>query len=256
MSYRVGWGGGGNKMYGWEDLVADIEAATGTLVPRRRLEAFVRGIRKGQSGGSAGEQRYAIPEPDRVEGIIRFLSDPDSDGYFCDRSQLLAPIKLQAPFFLQESFGRVNDAESYFEASLPESEAINYLCDESVLHLMVLIGNRARLIDLVDHPGEDKDPEIYSGWLAFSPEELGLIALQHERTGANRVCFVLGVDALIYEGDPPRSLVLLEADYPVDTKSTATLAQARSLSNHVTGGLPARMKLFTRGLDSSETDSL
>ncbi|GEM_PF-2600701 len=280
MSYRNLWRGSSSQKYEWGELASDIEAFCDIELPKNSLENFVRGWyeKSGKGKESAYEpeasstqrfQKFSIPQNDRVEAIISFLTDQSSKGWFCNKEQLLEPPKLQAPFFLQEY---LNYSEISKRCLVPEQFKGSYQScydgtepseDKEIpkclsLHILESIGNGAVIVDLVQsnsysHGNRtvslepiDDESELYSGWAVLSSEENLFVYTKHHRTDRNEFYLSLGFDNKIYSGSPPDALLLLKHDFPEDRISIESESDEPDLINVVKEDLLDKLFLLRR----------
>lgn len=280
MGYRNLWRGNTGQKYEWGELAEDIATFSDIDFPRNSLENFVRGwyeeekIKKSASenseaGAIARVYKYSIPQDDRAEAIIRFLTDKSSKGWFCDREQLLALPKFQAPFFLQEQLNHPNSPKRYL---LPEQLQGDYLShyhgvettenDKKQTHLNLhiagVLGNGAVIVDLVKsgpythgdrttagEPIEDAH-DLYFGWAVLSSEENLFVFTKHFRTNCNMFYLSLGIDNRIYAGDPPEVLVLFAHDFTEDSIPVTGEADERTLLATIEGQMLKKLVLLRR----------
>lgn len=280
MSYRNLWAGSASKKYDWGVLAADIEVFCDITFPKNSLENFVRGWMEDADGkkrspskrkaGTSGDARkFSIPQDDRIEAIIQFLTDKTSKGWFCDRDQLLQSPKFQAPFFLQEQLNQPESSERYltpehlighYQSQHEETEDDvgrgNHRCLR--LHILETLGNGAVIVDLVkSYPYSSGDrtatiepirdaSELYSGWAVLSREENLFLFTKHFRTGRNEFYLSLGIDNKIYLNRSPDALVLLAHDLPADYVSVANDDDGQILLDSVRENLFDKLVLLRR----------
>lgn len=280
MSYRNLWGGSAGKKYEWGELSSDIEYFCDIEFPKNSLENFIRGwyekveekkcsTNEGIVNSVGWVHKFSIPQDDRIEAIIRFLTDKNSKGWFCDQDQLLAAPKFQAPFYLQEHLNHPEISDRYIipEQLMGKYEGQYQGGELDVgrenhrnlgLHIMGAFGNGAVIVDLVKtnpyiHGNRtdtiksiNEEAELYSGWAVLSREENLFLFTKHFRTDCNEFYLSLGIDNKIYSNSPPDALILLAHDFPEDHVSIVSENDEQNLLDTVKENLLKKIILFRR----------
>lgn len=276
MSYRWLKSSELSARYDWGELAADISIYCDTAFPKNSLENFVRGLQRTPSRGNqhsnanhrsaTSMHRFSIPQPDRIEAIIRFLTEPDSKGYFCGREHLLADTDLQAPYFLQQYFDHGRQAD---EAQALDTVHQYFTCRyqwndpqrpyDMSLKILSCLPNSALLVDLFKTTPADTvdgtyvprlcaNATVYAGWAVRRQQEL-LILVKHQRTQQTVLYLTLGYSGYSSHHTLPDHFVLLEHGMADPAWHPEAIATMRTTLADIKDNLLE--SLFTMSLDSS-----
>lgn len=282
MSYRNLWSGTSSTNYEWLDLAADIEQATNVLIESNSLQNFVRGwnedINKkkrqaqakkkkaGKKDGAASQEvipdtphyihKFSIPEDQKIEAIVDFLTIKENKGYFCDRSDLLSEIDSQAPLFFQEYlhsgkyigvYLNQDQLAASYECIIERDMGKNYTKDYLLtLKFLAPLGNNALHIQIIEkemdrsidyaHQNSPKETKtiLCSGWSVTSPENNLFIHVKEKGGLDNAGYFSLGLDNKIYQGEFPDFLLLQKHTIPHDNFSQIDKQNADEVLSQVT----------------------
>ena len=242
MSYRSLRSSEGGGRYSWKELAGDISEYCDEPIPSNSLENFVRGWDEDQSKKkkSAADSprprfihKYSRPEPERLEAIIEFLTNPDSKGYFCEKAVLLASSQSQAPYFLQHYLDDESGPDDFYNLDRFKADfQCRYLWAEDdrpydiYVHILVPLANRAAYVDVVkqstppaaDYVRAEKlmpdEPDLYRGWCVHSKTQNLFIFAKHPRTRLTLFYLALGYGGRTSRHPFPDQLVLLEHVQP------------------------------------------
>lgn len=221
MSYRDFWSGTVSKKYDWGVLAENIcEFGDLDEFPKNALRNFVQGLKQEDK-----PSKYSVPTPDRIEAIIRFLTDKNSKGYFCEKAHLLEPVKYQAAFFEQEwldeskeKISRFLKAEyimgtysgRYEEEGQPFDITLHFssIIPGGAVHIYM---HKAEAIS--DHVNFFK--ESYIGWASISDHDTITITVREQESRHSLRLLTAAQDNGFYDALPPQMLFLLPHDEPV-----------------------------------------
>ncbi len=220
MSYRDFWSGTVSKKYDWGELAADI-CIEGDIedFPKNALSNFVQGLKQKDK-----PHKFSIPTPERIEAIIRFLTDKNSKGYFCEKDHLLEPVKWQAAYFEQEWLDQSKDKiPRFLKPEHLEGSYTGRLNEDGQsfkisLHFLSTIPGGA--IHVYVHKAEistDANPDsaTYIGWASISDHDAATLTLREQESRHSLRLLTAGLDHGFYDGKSPEQLFLLPHDEPV-----------------------------------------
>ncbi|HWY62856.1 MAG TPA: hypothetical protein VNW15_13220 [Rhizomicrobium sp.] len=220
------------RHFNWKDVSEAIFLSAEVEVPPERLRQFVEGVTK-----PGGSRSYRRMQDDRLEAIVKFVTDEDY-GLISE-----AELREHAPSWhaaqrLLEYLKQEFDTERILPPSTLEGTYRNGRIDEDSFVVRELTLQRAsddgliQLVqiedsyDIIDGMKFDYfSPEerekvrdsrvIYGGWAILTPEDNLLMFLKKERTGHN--CYYLTVAAENWHAlqAPAAALALLRHDYPI-----------------------------------------
>lgn len=265
--YRDTWRGETNKAFGWGDLAAMIVEhtldSTGNDInfPQTSLENFARGLpHSDKNKRDAGIKKYSMPGPERLQAIVLFLTEPESDGFFCRKEELFSLADLQAPVFLLDFLHNKQSPDHYLSATALKGEFVSTDLDadsnleiKTTLQFLGATSNSLAQIDILKEGADNGDiTERYVGWGVITPEENLLLVAKKLKSDRNLYFWSLGIDQAIYRNSPPeiiKSLVFLEHEFPVDT--VASDADGDLLLDAIRKTWAQQIRLFKRTLPSS-----
>lgn len=270
--YRDTWQGPTNKPFGWGDLAGMVEEhyfeKTGIDIdfPKNSLENFVRGLpHTNRDKRKAGMRKYSKPEPDRIDALLRFLTDKDSDGYFCTLDELLSLPEKQAPVFLLNYLHDSESPDHYLSFNSLYGNFANLASDSdggyetrTSLHFLCTTSNSLILIDIYKSSMSEKlSDECYIGWGVITPEENLFLVVKHLKKNQNLHYLSLGIDKAFYRPEPPNAIdamVFLEHSYPEDTVECSSSVDGKVLLDEVMIKWEQQVRLFER--EQSATSEL
>jgi hypothetical protein len=232
--YKLGRDPVDGRHFNWKDVSEAIFLSAEVEVPPERLRQFVEGVKT-----SAGGRRLLTMQEDRLEAIVKFVTDEDYELISEAELREHAP-SWHAAQRLLEYLRQEFDAERILPPSTLEGTYRNGRLDEDSFVVRELTLQRASddgLIQLVQIEDsydildgmqfDDLSPEqrekvrdsriLYGGWAILTPEGNLLMFLKKERTGHN--CYYLTVASENWHAlqAPATGLVLLRHDYPIET---------------------------------------
>ena len=243
MSYRNLRTSADGRLYSWGELADDISSYCDKPFPRNSLENFVRGLDEEQKDKGTHSRdtsrprivhKFSTPAPDRIKAIIKFLTEPDSKGYFCEKAVLLASSTLQAPYFLQHYLDNETGPEDFYQLDQFKNAfhcRYHWAAAERPYDLTVTLltplANKACLVDVAVRstpvPGDyahatrlmEDEPQLYQGWCVHSHSHNLFVFVKHVRT--RRTVFYLAIGYGGHSGAHPfpDRLVLLEHLQPL-----------------------------------------
>ena len=265
--YRDTWRGETNRTFGWGDLAAMIIEhtleSTGKELdfPKNSLENFARGLpHPDQEKREAGIVKYSTPGPERLQAIILFLTEPESDGFFCSKEELFSLADLQAPVYLLDFLHNKQSPDHYLSASLLKGEFVSTDSDSEIdikttLQFLGATSNSLVQIDIMKEAVDQGETfEKYVGWGVISPEENLLIIAKKLKSNQNLYFWSLGIDQAVYQISPPEkinTLVFLEHDFPVDAVVSGPDDDDDFLLNAVKETWAQQIRVFKRAFPSS-----
>ncbi len=243
-----------NQPYSWAKMAADIRIFMGSdpKFPQNSLENFARGLRHTDTAKRiAGIRKYSVPEPDRMEAIIAYLTDPKSKWYACDKDVLLAPAKPLVPLelleFLNEKRDEPRTIKMYrLRGQWKIVQADDNTNDQTRLTLLKTEDARMAMAELSVQEAEDPLPELYSGWAIATMDDTILLAVQHLHHESNRIYLSLGIDNAVYRSEMPRVLVFLEHQYPEDAIEVNSSDDETTLLSEIINSWQSQLYLFRK----------
>lgn len=237
--YReLGLAQGGPEL-SWESLSDAIEELTGVRVPFERLRRFVMG-----EPTKDGGRRYPSLEKGRLDAVIAFLTDENSEGYMFPREDLeIRPATLSAMLRLMkylngdlqpEHRSDISSLHGRFQTEphitdIATTLALQFFASRHE-GLMPCAFSKEHTALVTMHKGrehghrhktkpsfEESAVERYHGWAVCTPEKSMLLLLQKSSTGENLLFAVLGIDKSMALQEPAQAMVLLEIEAPEDS---------------------------------------
>lgn len=260
--------------YTWPEIEAEIKVETGAVVPHGRLSKFVIG-EPHRSKKAFGVRHYPPPTSDRLEAVVKFLTNPESTGFVFSREDLnLYAPQTQGPLRLMEYLNGGGDAPdgatrfispkalsgafaseySKEDGKLAVSVRFSKASYESLLQFALIEYNddTLRLPEVFEEEIEQLAKEKivinrYMGFAVLTPEE-NLMLFGKRVTNGENICYLsLGIDSAIYrEVSEINALVLLKHDFPVDYVDLNVESDQIRLLDAVKEELSSRISLFTR----------
>lgn len=231
MSYRNLKNATSGNVYAWQDLTDDICVYydKDANFPKNSLENFARGL------DTKDGHKFSTPEDDRVEAIIEFLTNKESNGYFCDRDVLLAPIPFKTPYFLQEYVNGIDFDDHFYELDDIKKEYRCYYTHVDgdftiTLNILTPISNLALLVDVIKKATPsakdlklsaalmDVTPEVYKGFVVRHQGNF-YVYVKHPRSDSVLFYLSLGIGKDNNSIPLPDQLVLLEHGLPEEILS-------------------------------------
>jgi hypothetical protein len=217
--------------FDWSSLSALIERhfrnVTGRPVEllQNALATFVIGTpHPNKKKKAEGIRHYTMPEDDRLEAIILFLTDSSHDNSFafCSREELFKTARMQAPVFLLSYLHFGGLPASHLKATHLKGAFQSEPKDgvETTLDILSASDHGHLVVDITRVFIETGKRERYTGWGAIGPEETINIYVQDVNIDKNLSYVLLGFDKELYFSNKGMTLILLESDYPVDAAIT------------------------------------
>ncbi len=227
--------------YTWDSLAEAILSVTGVKIPTERLRKFVKGephrdlIRK-----QMGERHYPCLSEKRMEAVIMFLTQEDSDGFLFPREDLeINPDGLSAALQLAEHLNgnrqtkpmtHISGLAGCFIADQDASDiSTTVTLHFSRRHHKGLVPFsiskeyqskkqtfKASDPELEQPIGNDIAVDRYRGWAVLTPEESMLLLAKKIDTDENMIYTALGIDKALYLKKSANAMALLEIEQPED----------------------------------------
>ena len=249
-----------------------IHELTGVWVPAERIRQFVKGVPK-----KDGTRKFPIPEPERLEALYRFVTDPDGgilseeeivgrdiSQQAADRlleflrqdldQELLIPPETIAGTFSYSKEGRSGMVASQLVLEPPQKNGIirAYLV-ERFYDNDVNRENLYRYAAKIGLPKNQRHEVRYSGWGIFTPEDNLLIFLKEDRSGKNRYYLALSTD-IVHSGlGNLDTFTLLHHHFPHEI-ADGEPKKERVVKSYVLDLLGQNLQFFARSIKKEKAD--
>ncbi len=230
--------------YEWKTLADSIFGVAGVRIPTERLRKFARGEpHRDIARKKMGDRHYPCLSGERMEAVVIFLTQEDSDGYLFPLEDLqINPDGLSAVHRLAEHLNGNRHTERMSGASglagcfiadqnTADISAIVTLCFSKRNHnglvpfsiskkhqskKQVFKENKASEPELEQPTGNDISVDRYRGWAVLTPEESMLLLAKKIDTDENIIYTALGIDKALYLQKSAEAMALLEIEQPED----------------------------------------
>ncbi len=230
--------------YKWKSLAQAISGMTGVEIPTERLRKFVKGephrdlIRK-----QMGDRHYPCLSEKRMEAVVMFLTQEDSDGYLFPLEDLeINPDGISAALRLAEHLNgnrydkRMSDISGLAGCFIADQNTADIsatvtLCFSKRHHKGLVpfsISKEHQSKKQAFNETKASEPELeqstdgnicvdrYRGWVVLTPEESMLLLAKTIDTDENMIYTALGIDKALYLQKPAEAMALFEIEQPED----------------------------------------
>jgi hypothetical protein len=251
----------GGRDFTWASIAEGIAETAGVDVPPERLRQFVEGV-----NAKDGTRKHPVPSPERLDAIIRFVTD--SDLALLSEAELheYAP-EHQAPLKLLDYLDHAQSTERLIPTGRMRGTYRVLLTDEDGVRVREITMQRpserglVQVIETEDIYGPDASEAFtewtaqerlelrrsrirHGGWAVVTPEDTLIFFLKNARNGRNRYYLTLASDFALWSDAAVTFLALLHHEFPLELEEQDT--DAAEIARRITSDMARNLVIFRR----------